>query len=558
MSLKIKFIILLTISVFTSAFFIACMSVYQMKTLGEGEILEFRELMIGNKKQELKNYIDIAETAISDVYESAGPADAAAQEEVRKILRSIRFGEDGYYFVYTYDGQNMVLGPKPELEGKSLWDMKDANGDYLVRSMSDIAQKGGGYHQYPWDKPSKNAIADKLSYVVPLEKWNWFVGVGFYIDDIDDQEKIMHTKLNQKIMKLMIYIFTISIAVTILFIFITSFLTRVLMKNLDKTSSVLKEMAEGEGDLTTHLDESQSDEVGRVAANFNSFLGKLKSIIISVKDSAFHVASGATELATATEEISTTLQGQSMQVSNVASATEELSASSREVMNLLEEGADRVKDAVDHTNNGQNALGDAIDQVNGIQHRVDDLDTSITNLSASSDNIGNIIDVINDIADQTNLLALNAAIEAARAGEAGRGFAVVADEVRKLAERTQSATSEVSSIIQTLVRETKTSSESMSEARKQVETGVTVMNKTSEAFGNIVTAMQEVERVNGVISSAIGEQNTTVVSINDNAQSISAGLEQSAAAMHQITKTISELQTQADMLQGVVGKFRTD
>lgn len=292
--------------------------------------------------------------------------------------------------------------------------MKDANGNYLVRELAKKAKSGEGYHFYPWDKPSKNKIVDKLSYVVPLDKWGWFIGTGFYVDDIEDKVAETAKSTNSKVKKLMVIIFAVAVGVTLIFIFLTSVLSRIMLKNLTLTSNVLNDIAEGEGDLTIKLDDSQSDEIGTVAKNFNRFLGKLRSIIVDIKDSSDSVASGSTELASATEEISSTLHSQSMQVSSVASATEELSSSSREVLDLLNDGISKVQGALDFTNTGQNSLTSALEQINGIQSRVDELGESIQSLSASSDNIGNIMDVINDIADQTNLLALNAAIEVSK------------------------------------------------------------------------------------------------------------------------------------------------
>jgi methyl-accepting chemotaxis protein len=268
------------------------------------------------------------------------------------------------------------------------------------------------------------------------------------------------------------------------------------------------------------------------------------------------VASSSTQLAASTEELSTTMNNQAAQISGVASATEQMTASAAEVSGSIDEGRKNIDETNALTIEGNNKLQDAVNEMTVIKGNVETLGTTIQGLLESSSRIGDILNVITDIADQTNLLALNAAIEAARAGEHGRGFAVVADEVRKLAERTQTSTGEISNIIQSLQKEAKLASTEMTNAKTKVEGGVEIINDTKATFEHIVQAVDTMSRVNGIIQSAVEEQVGAIQNINESTQVIASGVEESSSALQEVASTISSLQIQADELKLLVNKFK--
>lgn len=559
LSLGMKFSIVTLISVIVTAGCIMLISIYDINIITKTFVNSTKTEMMSNKKQELESYVEIASSLVADLNSNSSMERSELLDRAKEIIRSFSFDDGNYIFIMDKDVNMIVHRVSPELENTNVRSVRSGSGQAIFTEMADIALRdGSGFTEYHWNDPDTGSEGLKLSYVSYFEPWGWIIGSGFFIDDIEQQvaanERVIAENTRELVVKMVLAI----VLIVLLVIAANIIMVRVLTKSLGQTATVLKNISEGEGDLTTSISASQKDEVGTVAENFNKFIDKLRELIINIKQNAVNVASASAELTATSEQISATFSGQTSQISDVAAATEELTSSSREVLDALNQGAERTQEALRHTNEGRTSLGAAINEMTAIKEKVEDLGSAVTKLSESSDEIGSIISVIDDIADQTNLLALNAAIEAARAGDAGRGFAVVADEVRKLAERTQRATGEVGVIIESLSRETGQAEKGMKDARAQVEAGVKVINDTGTVFNQIVSTMETVEQVNGIISNAVREQTVTIVSINDNTQVLSSGLEESSVAMREVTNTITDLQKQADELSQLVGKFKTE
>ncbi len=324
-----------------------------------------------------------------------------------------------------------------------------------------------------------------------------------------------------------------------------------LLNKLTATTGELLKFA----NLKTESTSQSKCEITTITHLLENFKKKVCDIIITVTESSHSVTSGNTELSAAAEELSSTFVSQSEQMTAAAGSMEEMSASSAHVISNIEMSAGINNKTLVSAVNGKEKLGILLENINKIEQDTKKLAQTITGLSNSSAEISNILIVINDIADQTNLLALNAAIEAARAGEAGRGFAVVADEVRKLAEKTQQAIQGISSIINTLVNETKYASSDMEQASKTVENVFNAAKETGVSFSEITETINELNKTNNSIEVAVKEQVSAIQTINDNFQVLAAGIDESTTAVSEITNTVNDLQKQAEELNSLIKEF---
>ena len=330
-------------------------------------------------------------------------------------------------------------------------------------------------------------------------------------------------------------------------------LTRNLTTRIGRVAETMSRVADG--DLTVQLRIYANDEIGELGKSINRMLDSTRSMIASISGTATELADSAHILSAGNEQIATSSEQVASQSSTVATASEEMAATSMEIAQNCSLAAESSRQGLELAVQGVAVVQQSVSGMNRIAEKVKQSAATVETLGSRSDQIGQIVGTIEDIADQTNLLALNAAIEAARAGEQGRGFAVVADEVRALAERTTRATQEIGQMIRVIQSETKGAVASMQQGVDEVELGTRDAAKSGEALVNIRNQIDAVAQQINQIATAAEEQMATTTEITNNIQQITEVVQMSASCSHDSAEEARKLLNHADQLHRMVRQF---
>lgn len=488
----------------------------------------------------------------------------------RPINQNIDMGEYGYFVVFDENGKTVA---HPTKEGQDMMDAKDENGVLFVKEQISKAESGGGFTTYKFALPDNpNKIESKITYAAKSPEWGWYISAGTYLIDFNSgANKILST--------LFISLgAALALGAIIIYYFANSFSKPIIeiAKSAEKIAG---------NDLSIEITNVKNkDEIGDLAKSFNHMVTSLRAMIQNIDEASQQVASTSEELLASSEQTSqaTELITESIQQIAVGSesslkgtieATEVVSEISKG-MDQIAQNIQEVSDASFQTSQaaktGNETIKDSIEQMNLVHHSTEEMSKVITSLGGKSQEISQVISLITNIAEQTNLLALNAAIEAARAGEHGKGFAVVADEVRKLAEQSGHATKDVGQLISEIQKEVDQTVRAMEMGQNRVKEGIVSVNNAGKAFKEITIQVDLVSSQIQDVSAAIEEINAStdqlVQTINEAqkiaeqgagySQNVAASAEEQNASMEEIAAASGMLADMAEKLQQNVSSFK--
>lgn len=346
------------------------------------------------------------------------------------------------------------------------------------------------------------------------------------------------------------------IAVVTISLFMIVIVVGSTIRRIKKTVEQLQGISEGQWNLTARLDDSQKDELGELALCVNLFVKKLQDVISQLSGNSRQLANAFSQLNSSRLQLVRDSDEVASQVGTVATASEEMSATANEISRNCQQVAESTNLAINSATEGVAIVQNTVQGMGKIAFRVQESARTVESLGVRSDQIGQIIGTIEDIADQTNLLALNAAIEAARAGEQGRGFAVVADEVRALAERTTKATKEIGEMIKSIQHETKTAVQAMGEGVEEVKQGTIEAERSGEALAAIMNQINLVAMQITQIATAAEEQTATTDEITNNIQTVNDVVAKNSQNAQEAAEVTSQLDTIARNFQELVANFK--
>lgn len=435
---------------------------------------------------------------------------------------------------------------KPALNGKDLSNVKDPTGKKLFMEFVDVTRKSGeGFVSYMWPKPGSEVDVEKISFVKLFKPWGWIVGSGVYVDDVD---AIVWERV-----KLVLFALALSLVVAIA---LAIWISRSISSPCQETLDALNEIASGDGDLTRKLPENGNDELSQIAIAFNKFTQKIRSIVQDMTPVGENITSSAVELNDVAQDSSSKANQQQQAVDTVASAMNELHASNQEVANAAQNAATAAQEASDKSSQGSSVIDKATHQIDSLSELLSQTETNTHKLAQDSEDVGTVLDVIRGIAEQTNLLALNAAIEAARAGEQGRGFAVVADEVRTLATRTQSSTDEIEQIVSSLQGRAKEVTESMAQTQVQSAQTQDQAAMAKDALGSIEEQVNIILSLNEQIAEASSQQTLATDEISQNLTNIADHSVQTTSQAESVAQASRDLMENGKQLQNNLRMFK--
>ncbi|SFT76185.1 methyl-accepting chemotaxis protein [Selenomonas sp. GACV-9] len=590
MSLKGRFVIMIVGTAVLTTVLVSALFITNLISETDRQVDTYRQTLTQDVERELKIQTESAISIIKQVYDRQQKGELTeeqAKKQAADLIRDMRYDDGaGYFWIDTYEGVNVVLLGR-DTEGKSRINLTDPAGRHFIKEMIENGRKdGGGYTDLMFAKPNETTPLPKRNYTATFAPYQWVVGTGVWIDYIDTKVAEERAEADKTFWASLMKLGGIIVVLLAVFIGLGLYAAGTVVGPIHLVTSRLGVLATGDFRKDESLAEvmHRSDEIGEMSQALQKLQQQVHDMMQHVAESSQQVASSSQQLTNSSEQ-SAEVSGQvADSIVNVAgSCSEQFTEveNASEHINHLAMNMEKFEKALDHAGSvvgtaksqadaGEQKVASAVQQMELIEQSVSESAKVIEELGHESDKIGTIVDAISEIAEQTNLLALNAAIEAARAGEHGRGFAVVADEVRKLAEQSSESAREIAGIIGSIQSKSRSAVSVMQDGVSQVQNGVGAVNGAGMTFKDIaemvekvVEETREMERIvvtlstsTNTISGAISKISAMSRSVASEAETVSAATEEQTATMNEIAASSRKLTEMAQSMEASVEKFK--
>ena len=559
--MKISTRILITLVLSLAIFGSTIIGISYVNTLKNEKMFleEYQKSSYAFYENDLKTILSIAHQtsmAINKTQKEKGIPDEKIKEAILDKFDELRFFDDksGYIFVYEMDGTNVLLPTNKALKGKNMIDVKDSKGKFFLKELLEAAKKGGGLVSYEFPKVKDGQPFLKFSYSMPFMPYNWMMGTGIYVDNVETEVAQIHDNTVAQMTTFIVMSFVlILLGIGITLVMVRQTITTPLNKLIARADN----LSSSDGDLTRTLEVEGHDEIAQASQSINRFIEKVRILISEAKNLANENSSISNELSSTSLHVGRSVETSMEIVGETTSKANTLKSEITEGMNEAKHGKEELLKANSYLKEANNAILALTSDIQQSAATEIELAHKIQQLSSDAAQVKDILVVIGDIADQTNLLALNAAIEAARAGEHGRGFAVVADEVRKLAERTQKSLQEINATINVIVQAIVDSSEQMTTNSKKVESLATTASGVESKINNMFNVMGNATKVSDNTAENYLKTGKDIEYMIDGVGKINEISSQNARSVEEIASAAEHLSRMTETLNLKLSEFRT-